>query len=61
LSQIAETTSTEIPAAVASAQNAQKLWRRKHALERAESIYKIANALLAMEPNLGRPHPHYQF
>lgn len=52
LAQVAETTSAEIDAAVASAKHAQKLWWSKSALERAETMHEIANDLLAMKPQL---------
>tara|TARA_B100000029_G_scaffold482456_2_gene532492 strand:- start:881 stop:2401 length:1521 start_codon:yes stop_codon:yes gene_type:complete len=52
LTQLAETTSTEVDQAVACARQAQKLWWKKSALERSETMHDIANELHAMKAQL---------
>ena len=45
IAEIAETSEEEIDAAVDRAHAAQKIWWRKSALERAETMHDIANDL----------------
>ncbi|MFT5505062.1 MAG: acyl-CoA reductase-like NAD-dependent aldehyde dehydrogenase [Gammaproteobacteria bacterium] len=52
ISEIAETSTAEVDAAVEAAQIAYKKWWRISALERAEIMHEIANDLLAMKPRL---------
>jgi acyl-CoA reductase-like NAD-dependent aldehyde dehydrogenase len=53
ITEIAETTEQEIDAAVDRAHAAQKIWWRKSALERAETMHDIANDLHHMKAKLG--------
>jgi len=52
IAEIAETTATEVDAAVEAGHIAQKKWWRMSALERAEIMHEIANELLTMKPLL---------
>jgi betaine-aldehyde dehydrogenase len=52
IAEIAETSATEIDAAVDAGHAAQKKWWRISALERSEIMHEIANDLLAMKARL---------
>ncbi len=47
LGEIAETTTTEVDAAVASGHSAQRTWWAMSGLERAEALHEVANDLLS--------------